>query len=223
MDAVLRFGMKNWKKIFCTGTCLVILFSLLGCQEKVITVADIQEEEGQPVGYIEMQEFEIKEKEAESGREEVQYCAVMIPAGYQESEEIPGMYLHERSPLDSSNVYYTVAEGDSGLVSDALTSNEYKDTIEQAFKERGKEITLEVESFEEIDMDGVPGYKIRSVYEVEENKIEQLTYMILAENTYTITYSQSEDDELMADFEISDGEIKLVKEENVEMASVSNP
>ena len=45
------------------------------------------------------------------------------------------------------------------------------------------------------------------------------TYLVLAQDTYTITYSQSEDDELMADFEISDGIIKLVKEESVQTAS----
>ena len=52
-----------------------------------------------------------------------------------------------------------------------------------------------------------------------EHTIQQLTYLVLAEDTYTITYSQSQDDELMADFEISDGEIKLVREEKLEMAN----
>ena len=42
--------------------------------------------------------------------------------------------------------------------------------------------------------------------------------MILGEDTYTITYSQMSDDELMADFEISDGEIRLVREEEVSLA-----
>ena len=68
-------------------------------------------------------------------------------------------------------------------------------------------------------MDGIPAYKIRTTYETDENSIQQLTYLVLAEDTYTITYSQSEDDELMADFEISDGTIKLVKEESVQTAS----
>ena len=61
-------------------------------------------------------------------------------------------------------------------------------------------------------MEGIPAYKIRSEYETEGNSIQQLTYLVLADNTYTITYSQSRDDELMADFEISEGEIRLVKE-----------
>lgn len=79
------------------------VFLLTGCSSEVITVTGtISEEEPETATYIEMKEFELKEAKTESGREEVQCCAVLIPAGYVESEEIPGMYVHERNPLDSS-------------------------------------------------------------------------------------------------------------------------
>lgn len=199
------------------GLLSVVLFT--GCGKEVVTVADMQETE-EATEYIELQEFELKETKEENGREEVQYCAVMIPSGYEESEEIPGMYLHKKAPLDSSNVYYSVSEGlGGGAVSDSLTKEEYESAVESAFKESGQDVSLTIAAFEEVDVDGVPAYKIRSSYETGENTIEQLTYLILAQNTYTITYSQSEDDELMADFEVHDGEIRLVKEEDMEMAS----
>lgn len=196
-------------------------FLLTGCANEVVTVAGtISEEDQEAAAYIEMKEFELKEEKKESGREEVRCCAVLIPAGYVESEEIPGMYVHERNPLDSSNIYYTASEGDAdGMVSDKLTKTSYEKIMEEAYKESGHEIDLTVTSFEEIDMEGVPGYKIRSVYEVEGGEIEQLAYLIVAENTYTVTYSQMADDDLMADFEISDGEIKLVREGEVSLAS----
>lgn len=209
---------KKWKAA-AIGLVTMGILGLCGCEDKVITAASILDEDGQTVEYIEMQEFELKEKQADIDREDVQYCAVMIPAGYYESEEIPGMYLHERAPLDSSNIYYTASEGSGkGWVSESLTEKEYKDIIEEAFKEKGQEGSLVIDSFEEVDMDGVPAYKIRSTYETAENEIQQLTYLVLAEKTYTITYSQAEDDELIADFEISDGKIKLVKENHVETA-----
>ena len=197
------------------------VFLLAGCSSEVITVTGtISEEEPETATYIEMKEFELKEAKTESGREEVQCCAALIPAGYVESEEIPGMYVHERNPLDSSNIYYTASEGDvGGAVSDKLSKESYEKIVENAYKENGQEIDLTIESFEEIDMEGVPGYKIRSSYEVEGGEVEQLAYLILAENTYTITYSQMADDDLMADFEISDGEIKLVREGEVNLAS----
>ena len=67
-------------------------------------------------------------------------------------------------------------------------------------------------------MEGIPGYKVRSNYQLDEETIEQVAYMILADNTYTITYSQMADDELLADFEIYDGQIRLVREEETGLA-----
>lgn len=194
-------------------------FLFTGCAREAVTVAEIQSEDGESVEYIEMQEFELKEQK-ESAGEKVRYCAVMIPAGYHESEDIQGMYIHERNPLDASNIYYTVSEGnEEGMVSGMLTKEIYQQIMEEAYQEAGMEVALDIDSFEKIDMEGIPGYKIRSSYEVEEGeRIEQLAYLILAEDTYTITYSQMWDDELMADFEISDGEIRLVRDEKVSLA-----
>lgn len=212
-------ALNKWK-LTAGLTIAVMMLALCGCEKKVISVSSVSDEEGQETEYIEMQDLELKEKEPDSGRENVRYCAVMIPAGYYESEEIPGMYLHERTPLDSSNIYYSVSKGnEDGWISTDLTEEEYRETIEKAFEESGQEGSLIIDSFEEIDMDGIPSYKIRSTYDMKENSIQQLTYLVLAEDTYTITYSQSEDDELMADFEICDGVIKLVKEESVQTAS----
>ena len=192
---------------------------LTGCGEKVITVAGTWSEDGQESEYIEMKEFQIREPETESGREEVSCCAVLIPAGYHESEEIPGMYIHERSPLDSSNIYYTVSEGSGGgNVSRELTKESYQKLVEEAYRESGQEISVTIESFERIDMEGVPGYKVCSTCKIDDDMMQQLAYMILGEDTYTITYSQMNDDELMADFEISDGEIRLVREEEMSLA-----
>lgn len=194
-------------------------FLLTGCAREAVTVAGIQSEDGESMEYIEMQEFELKEQEESTG-EKVRYCAVMIPAGYHESEEIQGMYVHERNPIDASNIYYTVSEGnEEGMVSGMLTKEAYQETMEKAYQEAGMEVALNIDSFEKIDMEGIPGYKIRSSYAVADGEeIEQLAYLILAEDTYTITYSQMWDDELMADFEISDGEIRLVREEKVSLA-----
>lgn len=204
---------KRWLYIALLGLLLT------GCGNKAVTVADISSEDGEEVQYMEVQEIELKEPEAESEREEVSYCAVLIPSSYQESEEVPGMYVHKRNPLDSSNIYYTVSGGsDEGMVSTELTKEVYEELLEAAYEESGQSVDLNVDSFEEIDMEGVPGYKIRSSYRVDEGEIEQLTYLILAQDTYTITYSQMSDDELMADFEISDGEIRLVREEEVSLA-----
>ena len=131
------------KKILLLASMAMLL---TGCQEKVITVAGLQSEDGQETTYIEMKEFQIKEPQTDSGREEVSCCAVLIPTGYYESEEIPGMYIHERSPLDSSNIYYTVSEGSGeGRVSDALTEESYQELVEEAYQESGQEASVEID------------------------------------------------------------------------------
>ena len=86
--------------------------------------------------------------------------------------------------------------------------------MEEAYQSQGQNVRINIDSFEEIDMNGFPGYKIRSTFDIGDGEIEQLAYLILAENTYTITYSQMSDDELMVDFEISDGQIRLVRDES---------
>lgn len=204
------------KKKIMAGVLVALL--LAGCGQKVVTVADIQSEDGQDTDYIEMKEFELKDGAAEEEEDKVRYCVLLIPAGYVPSEEVEGMYVHERSPLDSSNIYYTVSGGGKeGTISKKLTREIYEKEVEDAFSKEGWEIDLLVEDFEEIDMEGIPGYKIRSSYEIDDSKIEQLTYLVLAEDTYTITYSQMADDELMADFDISGDEIRLVRNEESSM------
>ncbi|GFI18569.1 MAG: hypothetical protein HFI43_03920 [Lachnospiraceae bacterium] len=192
-----------------------LLFLMTGCGQKVITVAGIQSEEEVQADYIEIQEFELK-KDGQAGQtEEGSFCAVLIPEGYHESGEVPNMYIHERSPLDSSNIYYSVSEGSGkGRISKGLNKESYRKIMEEAYQSQGQNVRINIDTFEEIDMNGFPGYKIRSTFDIGDGEIEQLAYLILAENTYTITYSQMSDDELMVDFEISDGQIRLVRDES---------
>ena len=203
--------MKAGKRLLSVMLGFMMAGTLLGCQEKVITVADIQTESEYQVTYVEMKEIELKEVVEDDGKEVIAHCAVLIPYGYHESKEVPGMYVHERAPMESSNIYYSVASGEEGNGSGTLTKEQYKESIEAAYEAAGMPVELEITSFEETDMDGIPAYKIRSSYKSGENTILQLTYMILAKDTHTITYSQSKDDEMMADFEVAEGEIRLVK------------
>ena len=77
---------------------------------------------------------------------------------------------------------------------------------------QGENVDITIEEFSRNDMESVPGYKIRSSFEVDNKRVQQLAYIIQARDTHIITYNQLSDDELLADFEISEGEIRLVKE-----------
>lgn len=202
--------MKRKKQWMMAALLCLLACSICGCEKQVITVAGIVDPELAGEEYIEMKQFEIKEV-LHNGKEEINSCVILIPKGYVESETTPGMYVHERQPLDSSNIYYTVWQGTGeGAVSDALTGEEYETLLENAYRENGQEIDLVIQEFQRNDMNGIPGYKIRSYYELDRKRVEQLTYLIQARDTHVITYSQLSDDELMMDFEIADGEIKLI-------------
>lgn len=188
---------------------VILMLGLCACEPEVITVADIQE--GQEAQYIEVQEFALKEVVEDDGKVQVKHCAVVIPSDYHPSEEVPGMYLNERAPMESSNIYFTVSEGESAQVLETLTGQQYKEEIETAYAEKGQTVEVSLDAFEKTDLDGVPAYKIQSTYTVDGTMVKQLAYIVLADKTYTITYSQAHDDELMADFVVSDSEIKLIK------------
>lgn len=175
-------------------------------------MADIASE-SETEQYVEIKELELKQADetAQAGQE-VRHCVVVIPGEYVESQDVEGMYIHKRNPLDSSNIYYTATDNQlEGFVSGELTAEEYEKEVESAYEEAGTPIDLTVKSFDEQDMDGIPAYVIRTTYEQEANEVEQLIYLILADKTYTITFSQAADDELMANFEISEDRIMLIR------------
>ena len=205
--------MRNRKSGLAVLFCISVMFCFCSCKEKVATVAEIRDEDGLVVECITMQEFSLKEPVINDDKERVRHCAVLIPKGYSESKEVPGLYVHERAPMESSNIYYSVAKGESGIVSDELTEGVYKEILEESYAQKGTDVSLEILSFEKTQMDGVPAYKIRSSHKIESNTILQLTYMIMGEDTHVITYSQSKDDEMMVDFETSEGKIRLIREE----------
>ncbi len=203
--------MKKIKMVFCLCMSAALLF---GCEKKVVTVADIYSEDKEETSYIEIKELELKTTDSVSeGEDATQYCVVAIPAGYIESEEIPGMYIHERNPLDSSNVYYSVFSQDQADIDYSnLTAASYEKAIENAYeKSLDTKVDIKVSSFEKQEVEGFPSYIIRTSFANGEAEVEQLIYLIIADKIYSITYSQAADDELLADFEVLEGKIRLVR------------
>lgn len=190
----------------------VMLTAIVGCSSRYTTVADdIFAEEGEEE-YITMQELNLNPK-PDTGRDDIGYCAILIPAGFHRSEEIPGMYVSELYPMDSSNIYYSVSDALSvGAIDDNLTAEDYEKALESGFSSKGQNIDVTVDEFSKEEMEGVPCFKIRSHYSVGDENLQQLTYIILGSDTHVITYTQMSDDELLADFLTDEGRIKLVRE-----------
>ena len=118
------------KKVTMIGSIIMLACCFTGCEKEVITVAGIQNPEVREDQYIVVENFELKQIE-DNGKDAIACCAILIPAGYVESSTVPGMYVHSLSPLDSSNIYYTVLEGTGdGAVPDNLTSDSFEKELE---------------------------------------------------------------------------------------------
>ncbi len=139
-------------------------------------------------------------------------CTLRLPAGYIASEEIPGMYLSEHHPIDSSNIYYTVSENiDTRALEEAIDSDEYKQIAEKKFQEiYGEEASITAYQMTKTETDGCPSYQIELSCKVGDMQMDQLVYIVAADKVYTITYSQSADDETMEDFKKSVATIQVV-------------
>ena len=85
-----------------------------------------------------------------------------------------------------------------------LTKQIYQETMAAAFNNQyGEDVGFEVASFENITLDGFPGFKISSTYKAtDEEKIYQTVYMIISQyRVFTITFQRAEDDDCEAYFE----------------------
>ncbi|MCQ2498192.1 MAG: hypothetical protein MJ133_04345 [Lachnospiraceae bacterium] len=197
--------------IIMIAVTVMVAAITIGCSEKHTTVADNIKDATSADDYIEIGHFQVKSSE-KNDNEEIDYCAIMIPEGYHKIEGNNGMYVSDIYPLDASNVYYTIQElSEGGTVSDDLNRDDYKQTVENAYSEMGKNISLIIDDFQKEDMQGVPVYRIRSHYSYENNEVQQLAYIIKAKQTHVITYTQLNDDDLFADFETFEGNIRLVR------------
>lgn len=139
-------------------------------------------------------------------------CTLTLPAGYVISGETPGLYLSERYPVDSSNIYYTVSENiDAEALEEAMEAEEYRRTAEAEFREAyGEEASIIGYHMEKTETDGCPSYKIELSCKAGDMQMDQLVYIIAADRVYTVTYSQSADDGRMEQFKKSAETIQLV-------------
>ena len=74
----------------------------------------------------------------------------------------------------------------------------------------GTAVSYQVSSFENITVDGFPGYRIEASWKDASQNIDQTVIMILsADKTYTITWSQAEDDLHTEDFAESQASVHV--------------
>lgn len=135
-------------------------------------------------------------------------CSFTLPEAFSESEDIEGMYVTKRYPIDASTIYYVALGKDVAL--QLMTEETFKAQAEENFeKAYGEEIEVIIDSFERIKIDGCPAFRILCHYQVGDIEMTQLEYAINADKSYVITYSQTEDYDRMEEYEASAETIRL--------------
>lgn len=129
-------------------------------------------------------------------------CTFELPEGFEESQDVDGLYVTARYPLDTSMIYYEVLEGDISLqlMTEEMFKEEAEKNLSQVYDE---DIAVNIDSYESVKVDGYPAFHIVCHYEAEGIRITQLEYLINADKTYVITYSQTSDYDWMEAYEAS--------------------
>ncbi len=118
------------------------------------------------------------------------------------------MYVTGRYPIDASSIYYVQMDQDMAL--QLMTKESFKEHTQDTFRELyGEEVELVVDSFEQMKMQGYPAFQILCHYQVEDVKVTQLAYIINADKSYVITYSQTSDYDRMEEYEASADSIRV--------------
>ena len=135
---------------------------------------------------------------------------VDLPEGFKESEDIPGMYITRRFPIDATNIVYRELDRDLALPmmkkEDLLAMAETY--IKTAY---GTDAKITVEEYEEVSISRIDSFRILCSYQLEDQTITQLMYVIPADKTYIVIYSMNQDYDRMEMFEESAATIRVTR------------
>ena len=133
-----------------------------------------------------------------------------VPENFAPLESNPNMYVTRRYSLDISNIYYQESEVDYLL--QLMTEDSYKEMALQDFKETyGMDVDLQIDSFQETKISGIPSFQIESRFDLAGITIEQPTYIVNADKTYMLVYTTTNEYDTGLAFADSKDSIRVKK------------
>lgn len=135
-------------------------------------------------------------------------CTFELPDGFEESDDMPGMYLNEHYPVDASTIYYEELDKDTSLqlMSESVFRENMQTELAQLYE---SDIQIAIETFEKIKINNFLSFRILYSYTSNDILFKQLQYIINADKTYVITYSQTDEYDRMAEYEESAATIEV--------------
>ena len=158
-------------------------------------------------------------------------CSFVVPDEFIPGSEI-GLFINRNTPMESSTIKYSCYDngmdrvltnrqkqelersGEKQIIdsSENLTKEIYVEEMTTAYtQEYGQDVGFNVSSFDNITIDGYPGYKIVSSYQpAGQETIHQTVYILLSKyRMFTIAYQRAEDDDCQELFETSANTIHI--------------
>lgn len=152
-------------------------------------------------------------------------CSFVVPPDFIPANET-GLFINRNAPMESSTIKYSCYDngmdrvltnreklelqksGEKQIVDSSaeLTKKIYEEQMAQAYDQQyGQNVGFSVSSFENISIDGFPGYKIVASYQLAgEEAVHQTVYIVLSKyRMFTIAYQRAEDDDCQELFETS--------------------
>lgn len=152
-------------------------------------------------------------------------CSFIIPPDFIPGEEV-GLFINKNAPMESSTIKYSYYDngldkvltnrekleleksGEIQIIDESrnLTKEIYEEQLSQAYAQKyGQNVGFSVSSFENINIDGYPGYRIVSSFQpAGEETVHQTVYILLSKyRMFTIAYQRAEDDDCQELFDAS--------------------
>jgi len=131
-----------------------------------------------------------------------------LPEGYEPLEGSENFYVNGRYPIDAANVMYAETEVDYTL--QLMDKDYFKDLVKEIFSEKyNRDIEPEITEFKEMFISAVPTFRLVTEYDIENNHMIHLMYIINGSKTYCIVYTETADYDRMELFEESAKTIRV--------------
>lgn len=123
----------------------------------------------------------------------VQYedLTMLLPEGFSESTT-KGLYLHTDYPEEQSNLYIYTTEKDADFLQVmAGGQQEFLENLGAAYRSQYEESPeINMITYQQVTVDGFYAYEIELAYTLKEVTYHQLEYIIDADRTYYVAFSQ---------------------------------
>lgn len=162
---------------------------------------------------------------AEDDLKTAKSCTFVIPSEFKPCET-RGLFINKNRPMESSSIQFSYydngkdvvltnrerlaeeASGEAKIIDDSLnmTKEIYQETFQSAYTATyGRDVSYTVTSFENITIDGYPGYRADATFQVPGGQlVYQTVYVICSKyRMFTITYQRADDDDCASSFETS--------------------